>query len=142
MSDQQPFNYPPDMVFNLGNCGIVAMAICANVNLKTATDWFRKRQNVNRNWNGSTRVIHYPEFLRVHGTWFVQHDFPRDRQRLIGDFVTWGAKPDTLYAIQSAGHMMVCMDGWIGDQHRICKLDGSYFWKRNARVKQAWEIIR
>lgn len=138
---ESPIKYPEKMVFGLPNCGIVAMAICANVDLETATEWFRRKQMPNRNWRGSTHHVYYDAFLREHGVWFNRVDYGKDRIRTIGDFAAWQSE-GRLYAIRSAGHMMVCQDGWIADQHRICRLDGSDFWKRNARLKNHWEIIR
>lgn len=135
-----PIQYPENMVRGLPNCGVVAMAICAGVPLDKATEWFRVKQMANRNWKGSTRAIHYPEFLRVHGVWFNHVSYDRNRIRTIGDFAAWQAKPGVLYAIRSAGHMMVCRDGYIADQHHIVKVEDH--WKRNARLKDHWEIIR
>lgn len=139
--ENKPIEYPVDMKFNLPNCGIVAMAICAETTLEEATEWFRACRPRNRNWKGSTHHPDYPKWLRHKGVWFRQVDYnSRERVRTIGDFAQWAAKPGVLYAIRCAGHMMTCKDGWIADQHHIVKV--SDHWKRNARLKNHWEIIR
>jgi len=137
--DILPIKYPENMVFGLSNCGIVAMAICAGVSLDTATEWFRAVQRPNRNWQGSTRHVHYDRFLREYGKWFNRVDYDRTRIRTVGDFAEWFAKPGTIYAIRSAGHCMTVKDGYILDQSQIAKARDH--WKRNARIKNHWEIL-
>lgn len=135
-----PIEHPANMVYGKGNCGIVAMAICAGVSLDVATEWFRNCRPRNRNWQGSTHHIDYPKFLREHGVWFRHVEYnPKERVRTIGDFAAWAATPGRLYAIRCADHMMVCRDGWIADQNQIVPV--SKHWKRNARLKDHWEIF-
>lgn len=138
---EAPFKYPDDMKFGLPNCGIVANAIAAKISLERATEWFRINQRPRGNWRGATNHGYYDRFLREHGIWFERVDYSKDRIRTVGDFAEWFGKPGRLYMIRSAGHMMLCQDGWIGDQHHITLMRGSNFWKRNARVKNHWEIF-
>lgn len=135
-----PIKHPENMVFNLGNCGIVAMAICASVPLDKATEWFRVKMRANRSWQGATHHHHYDEFLREHGVWFHRVDYDKARVRTIGDFADWKGNDGKYYAIRSAGHMMVCRNRYIADQNQIVSVD--IHWKRNARIKNHWEIIR
>lgn len=134
-------DFPPNMIRGISNCGVVAMAVAANVDYMVAHEWFKARAR-RRNWTGVTRHADYGTFLREHGVWFEQVDYDRQRRRLIGDFVKWGAKPDRLYVIRSAGHAMYCMNGIIGDQHAIQHIDDGKFWKRNSFIKSHWEIFR
>lgn len=135
-----PVNYPDDMAFGLPNCGLVAMSIVTGASLTETTEWYRTHAKPRGNWRGAIRHIHCGDFLRLKGKWFVHVKYnSRERVRTIGDFAEWHTKPNTFYMVRSSGHMMVCYNGWIIDQHDMAP--ANRHWCRNKRLKDAWEIL-
>lgn len=133
-----PIPYPVDMEFGLPNCGLVALSIVSGTPLTEVTNWYRETYRMRGNWRGATNHLSYGRFFASRKLWAIHTSYARDRNRTIGDFAEWYAKPDTWYVVRSAGHAMVIRNGWIGDQNQRAPFNEHR--KRNCRLKDSWEI--
>jgi hypothetical protein len=135
-----PLDYPADMVFGRGNCGLVGLAVCTGTPLSQVTEWYRQHAKPRGSWKGATKTRHYPAYFAHVGIWVIHTPYPRDRIRTIGDFAEWHCKPDTYYMIRSSGHIMTCRNGWIIDQW--ANAPANLHRNRNRRVLDSWEVLK
>lgn len=136
-----PLAYPPDMVFGLGNCGLVGLAICTGSTLAEVTEWYRRTYRPRGNWKGSTRTAQSIAWFAIRGIWVRHTSYAKDRVRTVGDFAEWHCVHDgTFYMIRTRGHIMTARNGWLIDQNG-CAPASSHV-NRNKRVLDSWEVLR
>jgi len=131
--------YPDGMVYNLPNCGIVAMATCSGKPYEHTREWFRRRMKARGNWKGRTYHTQYSEYLRECGVWFKHSKCEKGDVPTLMTFVTLRATPGRLYAVRVSGHVMTCRNGWVMDQIQRCPVGEHY--SRRRRVTDYWEIF-
>ena len=129
---------PPDAIGGRPNCGLVAMAVVANVSLSDATEAYQKAckeitgRRMQGNWRGRTYDNIRNRAFKHLGV--SLHRFPIHGMTLKKLIHCINIAPnDTTYLITTTQHIQVVRGYTVIDQGGPCHID--QYWGRRKRVR-------
>lgn len=128
--DQKPADYR----FG-GNCGVLSIAMCANVSFEKAWAACRMRKGS----KGGTTHYQRVQALKALGVRFEEPALYARKAVTLRTFVRDWTVPGVTYSITLAGHVVTVQDGIVMDQQSV--KPAADHWCRNKRVKRAIKIL-
>lgn len=114
------------------HCGVLAVAICADVPLETAFETIKQAAGYNGNWKGRTYLKDRTGALDTFGAYFTvtrhaprrvlqAHNWPEGWAPTctLATFAKRHAKPGVTYMIDVSGHTFTLRNGMIADQSGV-----------------------
>lgn len=128
---------PQDMPEKIGGfCGVLAVAVCANVPFAKAWEALRIIKRKDGRWKGSTRNEERVQALTMLGASF--RDSGPVRPMALTTWVFRCAKPNVTYLVRTRGHVQVIRNRIVLDQKGSVPI--RLYWGRNKRVTQFLEM--
>lgn len=125
---------PLDLVTNQPNCGVVAVAIAADVPYTVALAAFSRTHG---NWKGRTRLSERREALQFFGV-YVERKLTEPMT--LHSWMQYHAWPSEFYMVTTTGHVQMVHNNLVADQYGLCHID--HYKLRRKRVKHVWRIVK
>jgi hypothetical protein len=119
-------------------CGVLATAVFAGAPFPDVWKRFEALQRRKGAWKGSTYDWQRRKVLNDLGVKFIIHD-ALGKGVSVQTFAGWMAKPDTMYCLSLASHVVTLYNGVVTDQTASCHWSEH----RNKRwtVNSYWERV-
>lgn len=125
---------PLDLVRDQPNCGVVAVAIAADVPYTVALAAFSRTHG---NWKGRTFRRERREVLEFFGITLIE--VPVEPMTL-HKWIRYHAWPNDHYMVTTTGHCQMVHNNHVADQYGIRHIDN--YKLRSKRVKHVWRIVK
>lgn len=125
---------PLDLVRDQPNCGVVAVAVAADVPYAVALAAFSRTHG---NWKGRTMRRERREALEFFNVTFVE---VTTEPMTLHRWIQYHAWPSDHYMVTTTGHIQMVHNNLVADQYGLCHIDHHKL--RRKRVKHVWRIVK